>query len=66
MKHINNNSVETSFFKLITSENKVTKEIINDKPIIMWQEDESTTNSWSYNSGEERDNDFDIINQYRG
>jgi hypothetical protein len=64
MKHIYKYSVEASFFKLMTSENEVTKEIIEGKPAIRWRENETTVCSWSYDGedGEkQRDNDYYVV-----
>ncbi|MHA2101722.1 MAG: hypothetical protein ACW99A_24000 [Candidatus Kariarchaeaceae archaeon] len=65
MKHIYKYSLENTFFQLITSENEITKADIEGQPAIVWQENENTVTSWSYEDEEQRDNDFEVVNQFR-
>ena len=65
MKHIYKYSLESAFFKITTSDTPITKEIIEGKPAISWQEDENTVCSWVYELTEEgetqRDNDYQEV-----
>lgn len=65
MKHIYKYALENSFFQLITSENEITKGDMEGVPTIVWQEDENTITSWTYETEEQRDNDFEVVNHYR-
>ena len=65
MKHIYKYALENSFFQLITSENEIVKGDLEGVPTIIWQEDESTVTSWTYETEEQRDNDFDVVLKYR-
>ncbi len=65
MKHIYKYSLENTFFQLITSENEITKADIEGQPAIVWQENENTVTSWPYEDEKQRDNDFEVVNQFR-
>lgn len=65
MKHIYKYSLENTFFKLITSPNKITKDDKEGVFCIVWQENETTTVSWNYDDKEQRDNDFNMVISYR-
>lgn len=64
-KHIYKQSLEASFFDLLTSTNEVSKDTDNGKPTIKWVESETSTTSWIYENEEERDHDFDVVIGYR-
>lgn len=64
MKHIYKYSVENTFFKLITSPNRITKSDVDGAPAIVWQENENTIVSWSYGDEEQRDNDYSVVTSY--
>lgn len=61
MKHIYKFSLENTFFKLIVSENEITKGNMEGVPTIVWQEDENTITSWTYETEEQRDNDYNVV-----
>ena len=64
MKHIYKYSLEASFFKLITSPNRITKSDIEGVPTIVWEEDDVTVNTWTYETEEQRDNDYTVVTSY--
>jgi len=63
--HIHKQSVEESFFKLVTSHNPVTKGSHNGKPTLVWGGTERSTTIWDYETEEQRDNDFNVVMVYR-
>jgi hypothetical protein len=54
-----------TFFKLVSSDKEITKGNLEEVPTIVWQEDEKTLTTWTYETVEQRDNDFDVIMKYR-
>ena len=65
MKHIYKQGIETEFFQLLIAKNEITKGNSDDgTPTIVLEEENSTT-IWSYETDEQRDNDYDIVILYR-
>jgi hypothetical protein len=65
MKYIHKQSVEVTFFKLITSDNEISQGDMEGVPTLIWKEDGSTTNTWTYETQEQRDHDYAVIKAYR-
>jgi hypothetical protein len=61
MKHIYKHALESIFFKLMISENEIIKSNMEGVPTIVWQEDEKTVTSWTYETEEQRDNDYNMV-----
>jgi hypothetical protein len=64
-KHIYKYAIEASFFSVITNENDIEKVVKEGKPSIYMREDENTEVWWPYENEEQRDHDFEVINEYK-
>lgn len=64
-RHIYKYAIEASFFSIITNENDVEKTEHEGKPCIYLKENETTQVWWTYDDEEQRDHDFNVINQFK-
>lgn len=64
--NLNNSSLEEHFFKLAnSSKSSLSKSEESGEFLIVFNENKHRSLSWEYNNIEDRDSDFDYINEVR-
>jgi len=61
MKHIYKYSLEATFFQLMISDNEIEKGHIDGVPVLVWKENSVTNTTWTYETEEQRDNDYNVV-----
>jgi hypothetical protein len=61
MKHIYKYALEGMFFQLMISDNEIEKGDMEGVPVLIWKEDSVTTTTWTYETEEQRDNDYNVV-----
>jgi hypothetical protein len=61
MKHIYKYALEGMFFQLMISDNEIEKGDMEGVPVLTWKEDSVTTTTWTYETEEQRDNDYNVV-----